>query len=110
MLEVHKKCHEGEELVLKCQFCLEEVIDNDALKDHEATHSGPKPYLCTICGKTYKKRETMVRKSSHIYIVMEFKGFVIRVLILPSNFNSQCVLYKLFENIYYSVIRQSDFE
>ncbi|CAB3252305.1 unnamed protein product [Arctia plantaginis] len=60
MLEVHKKCHEGEELVLKCQFCLEEAIDSAALKEHEATHSGPKPYLCTICGKTYKKRETMV--------------------------------------------------
>ncbi|XP_075989413.1 uncharacterized protein LOC142985251 [Anticarsia gemmatalis] len=60
MLEVHKKCHEGETLVLKCHFCLEEAIDETALKEHQATHVGPKPYLCTICGKNYKKRESMV--------------------------------------------------
>lgn len=65
MLEVHKKCHEGEELVLKCHYCLEEAIDADALKEHESTHSGPKPYLCTICGRNYKKRETMVYHRKH---------------------------------------------
>ncbi|KPJ16396.1 Zinc finger protein 26 [Papilio machaon] len=64
-LQVHKKSHDGEELVLKCHFCLMKIDDEEALKVHEATHEGPKAYLCTLCGKTYKKRETMV--SSDIY-------------------------------------------
>ncbi|KAM3958628.1 uncharacterized protein ACR2FA_007273 [Aphomia sociella] len=64
-LQVHKKSHEGEDLVLKCNFCLEEAADDDALRAHEATHTGPSPYLCTICGKSYKRRETMVYHRKH---------------------------------------------
>lgn len=62
-LQVHKKSHEGELLVLKCNFCLEEMPDETSRKDHEASHVGPKPYVCTLCGKCYKKRETLVCRS-----------------------------------------------
>ncbi|KAL4714836.1 hypothetical protein ACJJTC_002695 [Scirpophaga incertulas] len=59
-LQVHMKCHSGEERVHKCSYCLE-LCDNEAeLRQHEASHAGPKPFLCTRCGKTYKKRESMV--------------------------------------------------
>ncbi|XP_052755046.1 zinc finger protein 878-like isoform X2 [Galleria mellonella] len=64
-LQVHKKSHEGESLVLRCNFCLEEAADDDSLRTHEASHTGPKPYLCTICGKSYKRRETMIYHRKH---------------------------------------------
>ncbi|XP_037299325.1 LOW QUALITY PROTEIN: zinc finger protein 26 [Manduca sexta] len=64
-LQVHKKSHEGETLVLKCSFCLEEAPDEEALRRHESTHTGPKSYLCTLCGKSYKKRETLVYHRKH---------------------------------------------
>ncbi|XP_061725395.1 zinc finger protein 600-like [Cydia pomonella] len=60
MLQVHKRSHEGESATLKCYYCLEDVADEGGLKQHEATHAGPKPFLCTLCGKGYKRRETMV--------------------------------------------------
>ncbi|XP_063899105.1 zinc finger protein Xfin [Helicoverpa armigera] len=60
MLEVHRQSHAGEARVLRCQYCLEPCDDAAARAEHEATHAGAKPYLCTICGKQYKKRETMV--------------------------------------------------
>ncbi|PZC71267.1 hypothetical protein B5X24_HaOG213733 [Helicoverpa armigera] len=60
MLEVHRQSHAGEARVLRCQYCLEACDDAAARAEHEATHAGAKPYLCTICGKQYKKRETMV--------------------------------------------------
>ncbi|XP_072941167.1 uncharacterized protein [Epargyreus clarus] len=64
-LQVHKMSHKGEAIVYKCQFCLLEMENDEALKSHEATHDGPKPYVCTICGKGYKKRETMVYHRKH---------------------------------------------
>ncbi|KAL0808347.1 hypothetical protein ABMA28_012832 [Loxostege sticticalis] len=64
-LQVHKKSHDGENLVMKCNFCLETMVDEPSLREHEATHTGPKPFLCTICGKSYKKRETMVYHRKH---------------------------------------------
>ncbi|CAD0206494.1 unnamed protein product [Chrysodeixis includens] len=60
MLEVHRRSHAGEPLVLRCHYCLLEQSDGTALAQHEAQHLPPKPYLCTLCGKAYKKRETMV--------------------------------------------------
>ncbi|XP_022835516.1 zinc finger protein 558-like [Spodoptera litura] len=60
MLEVHRATHAESERVLRCQYCLAELADLADRTEHEAQHTGPKPYLCTICGKTYKKRETMM--------------------------------------------------
>uniref|UniRef100_A0A2A4JLI1 C2H2-type domain-containing protein n=1 Tax=Heliothis virescens TaxID=7102 RepID=A0A2A4JLI1_HELVI len=75
MLEVHRQSHADESKVLRCQFCLETCADAEARAEHQATHTGPKPYLCTICGKQYKKRETMVyhrkRHSSDKELVCE---------------------------------------
>ncbi|XP_060809079.1 zinc finger protein Xfin [Amyelois transitella] len=59
-LQVHKKSHEGETLVFKCHYCLEPQPDEAALGLHEATHTGDTPYLCTDCGKQYRRREAMV--------------------------------------------------
>ncbi|XP_068625837.1 zinc finger protein 493-like [Battus philenor] len=71
-LQVHKKSHEGEELVLKCHYCLMKMDGGEALRVHEASHEGPKPYLCTLCGKSYKKRETMMYHRKHHTAEKEF--------------------------------------
>ncbi|CAH0757000.1 unnamed protein product [Diatraea saccharalis] len=86
-LQVHKKCHEGEQLVLKCAFCLEVMSDEAALKQHEPTHVGPRPYLCTICGRTYKKRETMVYHRKYHKPDKEFQCNV-----CSKSFNAACKL------------------
>ncbi|XP_028037524.1 zinc finger protein 572-like [Bombyx mandarina] len=64
-LQVHKKCHEGETLTYKCEYCLEDQPDEEALRLHEATHGGAKPYTCTLCGKNYKRKTTMVHHRQH---------------------------------------------
>ncbi|CAH0403984.1 unnamed protein product [Chilo suppressalis] len=86
-LQVHKKSHAGEELVLKCSFCLDVMIDETALREHEATHVGPRPYVCTICGRTYKKRETMVYHRKHHKPDKEFQCNV-----CSKSFNASCKL------------------
>ncbi|CAG4936357.1 unnamed protein product [Parnassius apollo] len=88
-LQVHKKSHEGEELVFKCHFCLIKVDDAESLKEHEATHEGPKPYLCTLCGKTYKKRETMMYHRKHHIPEREYVCDM-----CPKSFTSPCKLQK----------------
>ncbi|XP_069363470.1 zinc finger protein 585B-like [Maniola hyperantus] len=86
-LQVHKKCHEGESLVFKCNFCLVEYADEAARKAHEASHQGPKPYLCTICGRGYKKRETMIyHRKNH----KPDREFICDIC--TKSFNAQCKL------------------
>ncbi|XP_049883212.1 zinc finger protein 567-like isoform X3 [Pectinophora gossypiella] len=90
-LYVHKKCHEGETLVLKCNFCLEVMPDEDTLRDHEQEHTGPKPYLCTICLRSYTKREAMVyHRKSHGEDPKEKNEFVCDIC--SKSFNAKCKL------------------
>ncbi|XP_046975227.1 zinc finger protein 234-like [Vanessa cardui] len=86
-LQVHKKSHEGESIVYKCAFCLDEQQDEAALRAHEATHDGPKPYLCTICGKGYKKRETMIYHRKNHRAVKEYTCDI-----CTKSFNASCKL------------------
>ncbi|KAI5634114.1 zinc finger protein Xfin [Phthorimaea operculella] len=90
-LQVHKKTHEGEAVVLKCNFCLEEMADEEILKTHEATHEGPRPYLCTICNRTYTKKETMIyHRKSHSGGGAKSCEFICDIC--SKSFNAQCKL------------------
>ncbi|XP_053623475.1 zinc finger protein 888-like [Plodia interpunctella] len=66
-LEVHKKCHTGEEAVPRCQYCLLPVLDAAARARHEAAHAhAPARYQCLRCGKLFRRREAMIyHKKQH---------------------------------------------
>ncbi|KAJ2939988.1 hypothetical protein O0L34_g6697 [Tuta absoluta] len=90
-LDVHKKTHEGQVVVLKCNFCLEEMADEEALRSHEATHTGPRPYSCTICNRTYTKKETMIyHRKTHSGGGSKSTLFICDIC--SKSFNAQCKL------------------
>lgn len=53
-LTEHKKTHSNSVINLRCRLCLKVFSSKDALKQHTATHDDKRPYVCEICGKTYK--------------------------------------------------------
>ena len=42
-----------------CDFCDQQFANDTDLVVHMKTHTGDKPYLCTICGSSYVKRKYM---------------------------------------------------
>ena len=42
-----------------CDFCDQQFANDSELVVHKDTHTGDKPYLCTICGSSYAKRKYM---------------------------------------------------
>ncbi|CAG9574089.1 unnamed protein product [Danaus chrysippus] len=94
-LQVHKKSHSGETLRHECHYCLTELEDAAALRVHEQGHEGTqgtegtpaRPYLCTICGNTYQKRESMIyHRKSHT----SPKSF--QCTLCPARFSAACKL------------------
>ncbi|OWR48800.1 zinc finger protein 850 [Danaus plexippus plexippus] len=94
-LQVHKKSHSGELLRHECHYCLAELGDAAALRVHEEEHEGTqgtqgtpaRPYLCTICGNTYQKRESMIyHRKGHT----SSKSFPCPLC--PASFSASCKL------------------
>ena len=52
-LNSHLQSHITEKKIYKCDICNKVYQSQSALKNHNVTHHGKKPFVCSICQKTF---------------------------------------------------------
>jgi len=58
-LSQHMHSHGKKKNKFKCEECEREFTQRDTYNDHMNTHTGNKPYKCTICAKEYHSSQSL---------------------------------------------------
>ncbi|XP_058502989.1 zinc finger protein 99 isoform X2 [Solea solea] len=69
----------------KCDICHESFHSSSQLRNHFNTHTGAKPYECTLCGKTFSRSGSIIaHQKNHLEVYFEssrspvdFKKFIL---------------------------------
>lgn len=68
---------------LNCSYCDKKFAQNGELKIHERSHTGERPFVCTICGNAYK---TSSMRAAHMDAHIQGKTFEVIIYICLSKF------------------------
>lgn len=60
-LTAHERIHAGESKRYACRHCDRKFSHTSERKDHETVHTGERPYMCPICGESYRRNANLWR-------------------------------------------------
>ncbi len=64
-LEAHKNLHSDS--CLKCPVCGKLEVDQRHMDQHMVVHSTVRNFLCTLCGKAFKRNGDLTQHKNHVH-------------------------------------------
>ena len=61
MSKHEKKIHGRAEDLLDCQLCDKKFVNTSSLRMHMTNHTDSRPHVCSVCDKSYKHKETLIK-------------------------------------------------
>ncbi|KAH9380230.1 hypothetical protein HPB48_016088 [Haemaphysalis longicornis] len=63
----HERTHTGETPFM-CAICERGFKRKDTLEDHLNTHTGDEPYQCSDCGRRFKNRTSLLKHKKRMHL------------------------------------------